>query len=110
MKKTILLIGLISLLILPVFSQSESFLNRTLDEWSFSKQIDSSLLKRFNYSMLSDSMLTFPKDQHHFQKWEFHEKGIIDDNMTILIPRGNYPSLIIKPDTTIRYTLLIIKP
>ncbi len=110
MKRIILLSGLLILIIYPTFSQQSNILE--IRQWSYSKQIDTTLLNLFS-GMRIDSLLSATNPEHIYHLrgiYESPERNIMDDNMPCVKPKGNYPSLLIVPDTTIRYTLLIRKP
>ena len=122
MKKLILLSGFVSLLFSPAFSQQKNFFKPETNPWSLSIENDttiSNLMKdqifpKFSYLILLRDSLLSSQDSEKFaynsQGFGMQERRVIDDNMPCIEPRGNYPSLMIKPDTTIRYTLLIGKP
>lgn len=41
---------------------------------------------------------------------EFHSIAQRFDKMPIFVPKGNYPIIIIRPDSAIQYSMLVIKP
>lgn len=122
MRKLLLLSVLIVGYYLPTFSQSNSLL-----------QIDTSTVK---FAFLNRARTHLHLDTLNFNqllKKPEHQKYLLDpklsdkdirfgqlsngkinaapsmDNMPCLVPQGSFPMPIYKPDTTVRYTLLIKK-
>ena len=123
MKKLGLIAAIISTVVNLMFSQQKYYfqIDRTFKKLSFdSTTINLNYENKKDYqSLLNNSlngMKNFPfsstdKKSYSAESWI----GSIDstqnyDNMPIIIPKGNYSMLIVKPDTSINYYLLIKKP
>ena len=122
MKKLILLISFIILLLTPVFSQTvghfkidTTFRDRSI--FSFQKPFNLSDTIHFNHlfgGSLNDKYLYLPK---FYERNFFNRHTPIDnlvntqsyDRMPCVRPEGYFPMLVVKPDSTIRYSLLIRK-
>jgi hypothetical protein len=113
MKRIILLSGFIILLFNSTFSQQRQLPIPETNHWNFSRDIDTTFFNLYS-DILIDSLLSAlhsGKNVYPMQgKFELPKRSSVYDNMPCIEPRGNFHSLIIKPDTTIRYTLLIRKP
>jgi hypothetical protein len=122
MRKILLLIVLIIGYYLPTFSQVNSRLNfdSTFKNFSFSnstktfRHIDSIDFKEFLNNPANDKDFLFPKLTDKNMTFGRDSIGIFEpqksfDNMPCLKPQGFFPMPIVKPDSTVRYTLLIKK-
>ncbi len=120
MKKLILLVAFFSLFLTPAFSQisgcfkiDTTFRDRSI--FSFHKPLT------LNDSIDFKSLLNGSVNNHHFQFPKFSERNFdirpnqmtsiarsrSFDKMPCLRPEGYFPMLIAKPDSTVRYSILI---
>ena len=120
MKKLILLTSFIILLLTPVFSQTvghfkidTTFRNRSI--FSFQKPFNLSDTIHFNHPFsgaLNHKYLLCPgfSERNSFNK-QIPIDNLVEmqlyDKMPCFKPSGNFPMPVAKPDSTIRYSLLI---
>ena len=122
MRKILLLTVLIIGYYLPSFSQFNSRLkfDSTFKNFSFGnstktfRHVDSFDFKGLLNKPANDKYFLFPKQADKNLTFGRDPIGIFEtqksfDNMPCLKPQGFFPMPIIKPDSTVRYTLLIMK-
>ncbi len=122
MRKILLLTVLIIGNYLPTFSQLKSRLqiDPTFKNFSFNnstktfRQLDSIDFKRLLNNPANDKDLRYPGLADKNMTFGRNSVGIIEtpksfENMPCLKPQGFFPMPIYKPDSTVRYTLLIKK-
>jgi hypothetical protein len=121
MKRLLLITVFISLFIIPVFPQYYNHIkiDTTYRSHSlFSNSANPNLLIGKNYNgLLNNSII----DRNWLFR-DFSHKNLLFgqssgkliystyDSMPCMIPEGNFSMLILKPDSSVRYTLLIKKP
>jgi hypothetical protein len=122
MRKILLLTVLIIGYYLPTFSQFNSRFkfDSTFNNFSFSnstktfRHVDSIDFKGLLNKSTNDNGFLFPKLVDKNMTFGRDSVGIFNtqktfDNMPCLKPQGFFPMPIYKPDSTVRYTLLIKK-
>ena len=122
MRKLLLLTILIIGYYLPSFSQFNSRLkfDSTFKIFSFGngiktfRHVDSIDIKGLLNKPANDKDFLFPKQADKILTFGRDSIGIFEtqksfDNMPCLKPQGFFPMPIYKPDSTVRYTLLIMK-
>lgn len=120
MKSLILLVSFISLFLAPAFSQINKYvkIDTTLKAGSILsyqkqfKQCDSTGFKSLLNDSLNNRKLQFP--DFYLRNPDTASKSLrniskrpFGDKMPCLRPEGYFPMAIVKPDSTIRYSLLI---
>lgn len=120
MKKIVLIIVLISVYFLPAFSQSNGSLSidTTFRKFSFKDDAKKFSLRNSDdfrgllYGSLNDKSLLafkFPDKVPDFIQnlTSRANESLPKDNMPNMKPRGYYPMRIFRPDSAIRYSILI---
>jgi hypothetical protein len=104
MKTAIILITFLGLISTAAFTQQK---DRVKPE-TYSRKLPPD--KRFVYPGLPSFADSIRKPFPGWYPRSFTNRRLPGDNMPCIKPEGYYPMIVIKPDTTINYTLLIRRP